>query len=281
MLQSFRATQLKTTAVRGGASQKTLPDAILHWRQSRSLADDPLKRIVDICGALFGLVFLGPLLIACAVAIKVTSRGPVFFLQPRYGRNGKIFWIFKFRTMVVAARSHAELGCIYDHAARTTIVGHRLRRHRIDELPQLINVLKGDMSLVGPRAHPVGMHVKGVLYEDLVPNYHSRHLLRPGISGLAQVMGFRGIVDTVAHAINRLEYDQTYITHRTMTLDLCIIGFSLWFFLIRGGRKATKFPLQWFLPATQAFGDGKTVAEPMNRLPTSGGAEPNSIAAER
>ena len=275
MLRSFRATQLTTTAERGGVSQKTLLGAILHGRQSRSLADDPLKRILDICGALFGLVFLGPLLIACAAAIKVTSRGPVFYLQPRYGRDGKIFWIFKFRTMATAPRSHAELGCIHDHAARTTFVGHRLRRHCIDELPQLINVLKGDMSLVGPRAHPVGLHVKGVLYEDLAPNYHSRHLLRPGISGLAQVMGFRGVIDTVAHAITRLEYDQIYIAHRTMTLDLCIIGFSLCFFLVGGGYKATKFPLQWFLPAAQAFGNGETVAEPnrslANRLLRPGG----------
>ena len=218
----------------------------------RRALDETLKRASDLVGATLILIALSPLLVAVAIAVKATSRGPVFFRQPRHGRDGRVFRIFKFRTMRGAPRSAATIGDPADHEARITPVGEVLRRYCIDELPQLLNVLTGDMSLVGPRAHPVGLHVLGTPYEEVVPAYHRRHAVRPGMTGLAQVVGYRGIVDSVEHARMRVANDIIYIGARGLRLDLALIAYTAWRFLMRGGRGSQPFPLHWFVPAGRA-----------------------------
>ena len=181
------------------------------------------KRLFDICAAAFGLCLASPLLIGVAVAIKLTSPGPVFFRQKRYGYRNRRFRIFKFRTMHVHLGDQSGTRQTTKDDPRITRLGRFLRKTSIDELPQLINVLKGDMSLVGPRPHVPGMLAGGMLYEELTPYYFQRHNMRPGITGLAQVSGFRGSTAVPAAAIERLDYDLRYIEQWSLGLDLFII----------------------------------------------------------
>jgi lipopolysaccharide/colanic/teichoic acid biosynthesis glycosyltransferase len=181
------------------------------------------KRLFDFTGALAGLLFLLPLFVAIAVAIKVTSRGPVFFRQYRYGYRNRLFRIYKFRTMYTALGDSSGRRQTVARDARVTRIGRILRNTSLDEIPQLINVLRGEMSLVGPRPHVPGMLAAGVLYEDLVPYYFQRHAVRPGITGLAQVNGCRGSTEEGESAIARVDYDLDYIEHRSLRLDLSII----------------------------------------------------------
>ena len=181
------------------------------------------KRMFDFTGALAGLLFLLPVFIAIAVAIKITSRGPVFFRQYRYGYRNRLFKIYKFRTMYSSLGDSSGRAQTVAQDARITPLGRILRNTSLDEIPQLINVVKGEMSLVGPRPHVPGMLAAGVLYEDLVPYYFQRHSVRPGITGLAQVSGCRGSTQNGESAITRVDYDLDYIEHRSLQLDVAII----------------------------------------------------------
>lgn len=181
------------------------------------------KRAFDFTAAAAGLLFLMPLLIGIAVAIKVTSRGPIFFRQYRYGYRNRIFSIYKFRTMYVGAGDQSGRQQTVQGDSRITRIGRTLRNTSLDEIPQLINVLKGDMSLVGPRPHVPGMMAAGVLYEDLVPYYFQRHATRPGITGLAQVNGWRGSTQDADAAIWRVDQDLDYIARRSLLLDVSIV----------------------------------------------------------
>jgi lipopolysaccharide/colanic/teichoic acid biosynthesis glycosyltransferase len=193
------------------------------------------KRCFDALAAGAGLLFLLPLFVAIAVAIRTTSRGPVFFRQYRYGYRGRLFKIYKFRTM------HASLGDVSGVRqttrgdARVTRIGRLLRKTSFDELPQLINVLKGDMSLVGPRPHVPGMLAADIPYEDLVPYYFQRHTARPGITGLAQVSGCRGSTKDVGAAVARINHDLDYIEKRSLGMDVAIIARTLKREFISGG----------------------------------------------
>ncbi len=185
------------------------------------------KRSIDVVGAGFGLLFCAPLFVAIAIAIKLTSPGPVFFRQKRYGYHNGRFRIYKFRTMY----SHLGDGRgIHQTSAddpRVTSLGRILRKTSLDELPQLINVLAGDMSLVGPRPHVPGMQAGGLLYEQLAPYYFQRHNMRPGITGLAQASGYRGSTAAPLSAIERLDRDLQYIAQWSLWLDLTIIAHTI------------------------------------------------------
>ena len=166
------------------------------------------------------LVVLFPLLAVAAVAVKLESRGPVIFRQRRRGFNGREFVIHKFRTMRVM-----EYGDNIQQASRrdprVTRLGRLLRRSSIDELPQLFNVLSGEMSLVGPRPHAVAHDQE---YGDLVGNYAFRHQVKPGITGWAQVNGFRGETAHVDQMRKRIEFDVWYINNWSVALDFQILG---------------------------------------------------------
>jgi len=197
-------------------------------RRRRSVRSEPSasmgKRIFDIVAASAALLLFSPLLVAVAIAIKVTSPGSVLFFQYRYGYRNRYFKIYKFRSMrsdVCDPRGvkQAVLG-----DARITPIGKILRKTSFDEIPQLINVIKGDMSLVGPRPHVPGMLAADLPYEDLVPYYFQRHTARPGITGLAQVSGCRGSTIEPNRAISRIDYDLDYIEKWSLRMDIKIIA---------------------------------------------------------
>ena len=188
-----------------------------------------IKTLLDYVVATAGLVCLAPLLVLVAIAIKLDSPGPVFFRQRRYGQNNRIFRILKFRTMVVTDDGtevkQAERG-----DPRVTRVGRILRRTSIDELPQLLNVLTGDMSIVGPRPHAVA-HDR--LFEAKLDLFSRRRRVRPGLTGWAQVHGFRGETKTTEHIRSRMQHDLYYIDNWSVWLDIEIITRTV-FVLFRG-----------------------------------------------
>ncbi len=178
-----------------------------------------IKFLFDKIFALFALVLLAPLFIVIALGIKFTSPGPVFFRQPRLGLNGKKIKILKFRTMKV----HQEGGDVVQATRddpRITPFGQFLRRTSLDELPQFINVLLGDMSVVGPRPHALQHNDK---YKDLLEMYMLRHRVKPGITGWAQIHGHRGETDTVDKMRKRVQFDLYYIKNWSFIMDIKII----------------------------------------------------------
>ncbi len=182
-------------------------------------ADALLKRLFDIAFSLCALAALGLPMLAIAAAIRATSAGPALFLQKRYGLNGREFKVFKFRTMYVADRSQ-ELVQVSREDRRVTPIGRFLRRTSLDELPQFINVLIGDMSVVGPRPHTV---VHNEYYRRQVKRYMSRHKVKPGITGLAQINGMRGETSTIEAMDARIRYDIEYIRNWSVRRDMAII----------------------------------------------------------
>lgn len=182
-----------------------------------------VKRVFDVGVASLALVFLAPLFCLIAVSIKSTSRGPVFFRQVRHGLNGQPIRIWKFRTMYFECCDKTGIKQTEKSDPRVTPVGRFLRRSNFDELPQLLNVVTGDMSLVGPRPHVPGMLAAGVPYEEFDPRYMSRHRVRPGLTGLAQMRGFRGETTSVDAARNRLNSDLEYIYRRSFWMDVKIM----------------------------------------------------------
>jgi len=192
-----------------------------------TLRDNPIqgvsalfKRVEDLAFAGLFLIAATPIFLAIAAAIKLTSHGPVLFKQWRYGFNGKPIMIYKFRTM-----DAEEDGLDFKQATRddprVTRFGAFLRRTSLDELPQLINVIQGRMSLVGPRPHPVAMNEQ---YRKLVPGYMLRHKVKPGMTGLAQVNGFRGETETLDKIEKRVEYDLEYLRQWSPLLDIKILA---------------------------------------------------------
>lgn len=180
------------------------------------------KRMFDVTAAGAALLFFAPIWIGFAVAIKLTSPGPVLFAQKRYGHRNKSFKIYKFRSMRVDACDSGVQQAVQGDS-RVTSIGRLLRKTSLDEIPQLINVVKGDMSLVGPRPHVPGMLAANVPYEDLVPYYFQRHSARPGITGLAQISGCRGSTAESGRAIARIDYDLEYIEKWSLGMDIKIL----------------------------------------------------------
>lgn len=186
-------------------------------------ASSTVKRAFDVCFSLSVLITLLPVLLLIAIAIKIDSRGPVFFKQVRWGRNQKPIHIYKFRSMRTDMCDATGVAQTVSGDPRITRLGAFLRKSSLDELPQFINVLRGDMSVVGPRCHAIGMLAAGQLYEHLVPEYHQRHYVRPGITGLAQVRGWRGPTTDAVHAKARIACDIYYIRKYSLWLDIKII----------------------------------------------------------
>jgi len=183
-----------------------------------------LKRVLDVALAIGGLVLASPFMLCIALAIWRESRGPILFRQRRVGQHGDPFTLFKFRTMHASADSTGPLRQATRHDSRVTRLGRWLRRHSLDELPQLLNVLRGEMSIVGPRPHAPGTRAGGKLFEDVSPRYGARHCVKPGLTGLAQVRGWRGETDTEEKLLRRIECDLEYIAGWSVALDLKIIG---------------------------------------------------------
>lgn len=179
-----------------------------------------IKAVQDLVLASFILLLISPLLVAIALAIKLTSRGPVLYQQKRHGWNGEEIWVYKFRSMVVHQEAGSQVTQASKNDSRITPLGAFLRRTSLDELPQFINVLQGRMSIVGPRPHAMAHNEH---YKKLVRGYVLRHKVKPGITGWAQINGFRGETDTLDKMEKRVEYDLYYIENLSLWLDLRII----------------------------------------------------------
>lgn len=185
--------------------------------------DQVVKRLEDLILASLLILLLAPLFVLIAIAIKADSRGKVFFRQPREGFNHNIFRIWKFRTMQTASLEIDDIRQATRNDARVTRVGRLLRMTSIDELPQLFNVLSGEMSLVGPRPHASSTKVGSARFAEVAANYAARHRVKPGITGWAQVNGWRGETDTEEKLVKRIEYDMFYIENWSIAFDLYIL----------------------------------------------------------
>jgi putative colanic acid biosysnthesis UDP-glucose lipid carrier transferase len=181
------------------------------------------KRAFDIVMSFGALLFFLPLLLTIAMMVKLESAGPALFRQRRTGLNGKIFTVFKFRTMTVTEDGDTVQQATRDDA-RVTALGAILRKFSLDELPQLLNVLRGEMSLIGPRPHAVA---HDETWASLAPGYDLRFRARPGLTGYAAVCGFRGEVRELQAIVDRVEADNEYIETWTFALDMKIIWRTL------------------------------------------------------
>lgn len=180
-----------------------------------------LKRIFDLSAGITLLLALLPVLAAIALLVKMSSPGPAIFRQTRLGADGMPFTLLKFRTM------KTDDGASFSQASqddrRVTFIGRFLRRTSLDELPQLVNVIMGEMSLVGPRPHAPETQVEGIFFESAVQSYRERYRVKPGITGLAQIRGQRGETPMVETLAQRIASDLEYVESWTLTLDLLIL----------------------------------------------------------
>ena len=182
-----------------------------------------IKRVFDIVTSAIALLILSPLLIGIAIAIRLESPGPVLFRQQRIGRDNTLFMMLMFRSRH-QDRCDPSAAVLTTRAdSRVTRIGQFIRRNSIDELPQLINVLRGDMSMVGPRPHALSARAADQLYWEIDARYRHRHAVKPGVTGLAQVRGFRGATVLTADLINRLSSDLEYLRDWSMGKDLWIL----------------------------------------------------------
>ena len=192
-----------------------------------SLSETPMigssaftKALMDNCVAGAALLILGPIMLLTAILIKLTSPGPVLFRQLRHGLDGQLFSVLKFRSMYVHEEGPNKLTQASKHDSRITPIGRFIRKTSIDELPQLLNVLMGQMSIVGPRPHAV---THNEYYTDKIRAYMTRHRVKPGLTGLAQVNGFRGETVNLEQMADRVQYDLLYINNWSIWLDLKIM----------------------------------------------------------
>ena len=199
--------------------------------------DGMLKAAEDRAIALLVLPLALPLMALIALAIRLDSPGPALFRQRRHGLNNAEFQILKFRTMrwqgaasATGARQTAR------NDSRVTRVGRFLRATSLDELPQILNVLRGDMSIVGPRPHPVMMRTEDRLGHEIIPDYAQRHRVKPGLTGLAQINGSRGAMETIEQVHHRVEHDLRYIDNWSLPLDLGILAITPIRLLRHGGK---------------------------------------------
>jgi len=197
-----------------------------------SVVNSAVKRLEDILLSAIALVLLSPVLLAIGIGVRLSSPGPALFRQRRYGLDGRDIVVYKFRTMTVAEDGDGTFTAVKKGDARVTAFGNFLRRTSLDELPQVINVLQGRMSLVGPRPH---VKAQNEQFRKLIPGYMLRHKVKPGITGLAQVRGFRG-GDDLDSMTKRITSDLEYLRKWTLSLDLIILARTV--LLLLGDRKA-------------------------------------------
>lgn len=209
-------------------AQLTIPYRPLENHRLDRLSNRLIKRSVDVVlGSALVLLILSWVLPVMAILIKLDSRGPVFFIQKRTGRRNRSFYCLKFRSMVV--NNHANRLEVQQDDDRITPLGHFIRKYHIDELPQLLNVVWGDMSLVGPRPH---MLRHTILYSRLVENYQDRHRVKPGIAGLAQMRGYHGTISSWTDLFDRCSSDFEYIEKWSLFGDLNIFFSTVFKILI-------------------------------------------------
>ena len=189
-----------------------------------TLRDRMTKRLFDLVIASIGLVATSPVLLAAAIAIKLESKGPILFMQKRIGRDNKIFECCKFRSMYTDRCDADAAQLTTKNDPRVTKVGDFIRKTSIDELPQLINVLRGEMSIVGPRPHAMSAKAADQLYWDVDTRYRHRHSMKPGLTGLAQVRGFRGPTDRKEDLTNRLASDLEYVDRWSIWMDFYLVA---------------------------------------------------------
>jgi Undecaprenyl-phosphate glucose phosphotransferase len=193
------------------------------WQRPFRDMNQFVKRGEDLLLAGIALVLLSPIIGLAALAVRLSSPGPILFVQPRVGFNNEVINVLKFRTMFADQTDIGARATTTKDDPRVTPVGRVFRKFSIDELPQLLNVIRGDMSLVGPRPHALEMRVGDHYYQDAVRGYAGRHRVRPGITGLAQVKGLRGEIRTVERAKRRVELDKEYIDRWSLGFDLLIL----------------------------------------------------------
>lgn len=182
------------------------------------------KEAVDRFLALIAIILLSPVMLGVAAAVKIESRGPVIFKQRRYGFNNEEIEVYKFRSMFTDRCDAAAMKLVTRNDPRVTKVGRFIRKTSLDELPQLFNVLKGQLSLVGPRPHATQAKAAEALYEKVVDGYFARHRVKPGITGWAQINGWRGETDTREKLEQRVKHDLEYIDRWSLGFDLYIIA---------------------------------------------------------
>jgi Undecaprenyl-phosphate glucose phosphotransferase len=185
--------------------------------------DSVAKRMFDIFFSLLGIVLLSPLMLAAAVAIKLDSKGPVLFKQKRHGFNNEVIEVYKFRSMYTEQADPTAIRPVTKGDPRVTRVGRFIRKTSIDELPQFFNALVGSLSLVGPRPHAIAAQSHNLLYNEVVDGYFARHRVKPGVTGWAQINGWRGEMDTDEKIRMRTEYDLYYIENWSLWFDLKIL----------------------------------------------------------
>ena len=185
--------------------------------------DSVAKRAFDVVFSLLGIVVLSPVMVATAIAIKLDSKGPVLFKQKRHGFNNEIIEVYKFRSMYTDQADPTAVRPVTKGDPRVTRVGRFIRKTSIDELPQFFNALFGSLSLVGPRPHAVAAQSHSLLYNEVVDGYFARHRVKPGVTGWAQINGWRGEMDTDEKIKMRTEYDLHYIENWSLWFDLKIL----------------------------------------------------------
>lgn len=185
--------------------------------------DSVAKRAFDVFFSLLGILVFWPIMLITAIAIKATSKGPVFFMQKRHGFNNEVINVFKFRSMYADQSDPAARVVVTKGDPRVTPVGRFIRRTSIDELPQFFNALRGDLSLVGPRPHAVMAQTQDKLFAEVVDGYFARHRVKPGVTGWAQINGWRGEVDDDEKIKQRTAFDLYYIENWSLLFDLKIL----------------------------------------------------------
>jgi lipopolysaccharide/colanic/teichoic acid biosynthesis glycosyltransferase len=229
-MSAFRPSALETIAF-SDYGTSLAPVSLRHGRIAgggitggrMDARDAFVKRVADIVLALAGLIVASLPMLVVAAAIRLTSRGPALFRQERIGLNGQRFVMLKFRTMHDIVERPGSWSQVTRHDPRVTRIGGWLRRTSLDEFPQLLNVLWGSMSLVGPRPHAPGTCAAGRPFEAISHRYGARHAVKPGMTGLAQIRGWRGETDTEEKLLRRIDSDLEYIATWSLGHDLLIL----------------------------------------------------------